>query len=224
MCGRFSQANDKEEIKNEFPFIDQGFDDLVLTPRFNIAPSQDHTVIINDDGSYKIRMFRWGLIPSWSKDVKIGYRMINARAETIEEKNSFKKPFRKQRCLIPADGFYEWKRKERKTKIPYRFIMKDRSIFSFAGLWEKWDKESDPLYTFTIITTENNELMKPVHNRMPVILPEANRKIWLDPESNEAELKELLVPYDPGKMDCYRVSDTVNSWKNDVPECFDPVE
>ena len=121
-----------------------------------------------------------------------------------------------------ADGFYEWKRPDKKTKIPYRLLMKDRSLFSMAGLWDVWKKEEEPLYTFTIITTSDNDLIKPIHDRMPVILPKANREIWLSPESNEAELKELLVPYDSKKMEMYRVSNVVNSWKNDVEECFIP--
>lgn len=220
MCGRFSLAKDQEELKNEFPFIDEGFDDLILKPRYNIAPSQFHPVIINDNGKIKIKSFKWGLVPKWAKESKIGYRMINARAETVEEKKSYKTPFKKQRCLIPTDGFYEWKRPDKKTKIPYRFIMKDENIFAMAGLWEVWNKEAEPLFTFTIITTENNELMKQIHDRMPVILPKPNQEIWLNSESNEAELKELLVPYDSNKMDCYRVSDIVNKWENEVPECI----
>ena len=219
MCGRFSQAKDLEELYNEFTFIDEPFDDIIK-PRYNIAPSQLSPVIINENGSNKLKMFKWGLVPSWSKDTKIGYSMINARAETISEKPSFKKPFKSQRCLVIADGFYEWQKPDKNTKIPHRFIMKDRKLFTMAGLWDVWKQDSDPLYTFTTITTSHNELMKPIHDRMPVILPKENRKIWLNPESNEAELKELLVPYDSNKMDKYRVSDVVNSWKNDLPECF----
>ena len=219
MCGRFSQAKDLQELYDEFTFIDEPFDDIIQ-PRYNIAPSQLSPVIINDNGKYKLRMFKWGLVPSWSKDTKIGYRMINARAESLSEKPSFKKPFKSQRCLIIADGFYEWQKPDKKTKIPFRFIMKDKKLFTMAGLWESWTRGDKPLHTFTIITTSENEIIKPVHDRMPVILPEANRQIWLDPKSNEAELKELLVPYDSNKMDSYRVSDVVNSWKNDLPECF----
>ena len=223
MCGRFSQAKDLEELYDEFPFIDEPFDDI-LQPRYNIAPSQTSPVIINENGKNKLRMFKWGLVPSWSKDTKIGYRMINARAETVSEKPSYKKPFKSRRCLVIADGFYEWQKPDKKTKIPYRFVMKDRKLFAMAGLWDLWKKESDPLYTFTIITTSDNELMKPIHDRMPVILPSENREIWLNPESNEAELKELLVPYDSNKMDSYRVSDVVNSWKNDTEECIASLE
>ena len=180
MCGRFSQAKDLEELYDEFTFIDEPFDDIIQ-PRYNIAPSQLSPVIINEEGKNKLRMFKWGLVPSWSKNTKIGYRMINARAETISEKPSFKKPFKSRRCLVIADGFYEWQRPDKKTKIPHRFIMKDRKLFAMAGLWDIWEKEAEPLYTFTIITTSENELMKPVHDRMPVILPKENRQIWLEP-------------------------------------------
>ncbi|MGI9534346.1 MAG: SOS response-associated peptidase [Thermodesulfobacteriota bacterium] len=224
MCGRFSQAKDLEELYDEFTFIDEPFDDIVLSPRYNIAPSQLTPVIINEDGRNKLKMFKWGLVPSWSKDTKIGYKMINARAETVSEKPSYKKPFKSRRCLVIADGFYEWKRPDKKTKIPYRFVMKDRSLISFAGLWDVWKKEAEPLYTFTIITTSENDLMRPIHDRMPVILPKTNREIWLNPDSNEAELKELLVPYDSSKMEHYRVSDVVNNARNELPECIEKIK
>ena len=223
MCGRFSLAKEMEDLVNQFGLP---FDDLVLNdlkPRYNIAPGQLSPVIIREDKN-KLKMFKWGLIPFWSKDTKIGYRMINARSETITEKNSFKNPFKNKRCLVIADGFYEWDRPDKKTKIPYRLVMKDREPFAMAGLWEVWEKKADPLYTFTIITTSENNLIKPIHDRMPVILPKDNREIWLDPKSNEAELKELLVPYDSNKMDMYRVSDIVNNARNDVPECIEQIE
>lgn len=224
MCGRFSLATDIEELQAEFPFIDEGFDDVVLKPRYNIAPSQICPVIVNDEGAIRLQNFIWGLVPHWAKDKSIGYRMINARSETVEEKPSYKKPFRTRRCLVPADGFYEWKREGKGKKRPFRFMMKDRKPFVFAGLWERWNKDVEPLYTFTIITCDANDIMKPVHDRMPAILPETNREIWLDDKSNTRELKELLVPYDSSRMSMYRVSDIVNSWKNDVPECIEPVE
>lgn len=224
MCGRFSQAKDIDDLLDEFPYIQGDITEYIITPRYNIAPSQLSLVIVHEEGKNKLKMFKWGLVPSWSKDTKIGYKMINARAETISEKNSYKRPFKSQRCLVIADGFYEWKRPDKKTKIPYRFVMKDRSLLTFAGLWEVWKKEATPLYTFTIITTSENDLMRPIHDCMPVILPKDNREIWLNPESNEAELKELLVPYDSSKMDYYKVSNVVNNAKNEVPECIEEVE
>ena len=223
MCGRFSQAAEIEKIKDVFVHIDEGFDDIVLKPRYNIAPSQLSPVIINEEGKTKLKMFKWGLVPSWSKDTKIGYKMINARAETITEKNSYKKPFKSQRCLVVADGFYEWDRPDKNTKIPYRFVMKNRKPFAMAGLWDRCKKEGEALNTFTIITCGPNELMEPIHNRMPVILPKQNQTIWLNTNSNEAELKELLVPYDYTKMEKYRVSDIINSWKNDSPKCIETI-
>ena len=224
MCGRFSLASEIEELRNEFPYIDEGFEDLVLSHRFNIAPAQYCPVILKDKGSVKIKMLLWGLVPHWAKDRKIGYSMINARAETVDEKPSFKKPFRTRRCLVIADGFYEWKRINKGNKIPYRFTINDEKPFAFAGLWDTWDKGDEPVNSFTIITCGANEIMEPIHDRMPVILPKENREIWLDEKSNNEELKELLVPYDSKGMSMYRVSDIVNSWKNDIPECIEPVE
>lgn len=224
MCGRFSLAKEMEELLQEFPFIREGFGDLVLKPRYNIAPSQQCPVIVNENGTIKLRTMLWGLVPHWAKDRNIGYKMINARSESVDEKPSFQKPFRSRRCLVPADGFYEWKRKGNGKKVPYRFTMKDKKPFAFAGLWDRWDKGNGPLNTFTIITCGSNKLMEPVHNRMPVILPEINREIWLNEKSNIGELRELLVPYDSSRMVMYRVSNIVNSWKNDSPECIDPVE
>lgn len=224
MCGRFSLAKEIEELLQEFPFIREGFEDLVLKPRYNIAPSQQCPVIVNENGTIKLRTMLWGLVPHWAKDRNIGYKMINARAKTVDDKPSYKTSFRNRRCLVIADGFYEWKRETGKEKTPYRFMMKDKKPFAFAGLWDRWDKGDGPLDTFTIITCGPNELMEPVHNRMPVILPETNREIWLNERSNTEELRELLVPYDSSRMVMYRVSDIVNSWKNDVPECTNPVE
>lgn len=222
MCGRFSLATDIEKILEHFSIIDEPFEDI-LSPRYNIAPSQSSPVVVNLDGKNKLKMVKWGLIPPFARDEKIGYRMINARAENIEKKSSFKRPFKSRRCLVIADGFYEWKHTEDNEKIPYRFVMKDKSPFAMAGLWEHWLKDHKPVKTFTIITTEANELTEPIHHRMPVILPAVNQEIWMSLESNEAELKELLVPYDSSKMEYYQVSKIVNSWKNDVPECIDRV-
>jgi putative SOS response-associated peptidase YedK len=166
---------------------------------------------------------RWGLVPFWADDPKIGYKMINARAETVDEKASFKVPFRQQRCLILADGFYEWK-KEGKEKQPYRFRLKNEKPFAFAGLWSKWTKGEEPLYTCTIITTKPNELTRKVHDRMPVILPEDTYNMWLDPNMSDTEfLKSLLLPYPAEEMETYPVSTLVNSPKNDLAEILSPL-
>ncbi len=171
------------------------------------------------------RLMKWGLVPYWSKDEKIGYRMINARAEGIEQKPSFKNPLRNKRCLVITNGFYEWKKAGSKTRIPYFIRLKSGEPFAFAGLWDKWDKGKEPLLTFTIITSGNNELIAPVHNRMPVILHPKDEAAWLDPEiKNPAELLPLLKPYPAGEMEMYEVSTIVNSPENDGPDCTKPVK
>jgi len=165
-------------------------------------------------------MLRWGLVPSWAKDPSIGVRMINARAETIAEKPSFRSAFKHRRCLIPTDGYYEWA-KAGKKKQPYFIRMKDRQPFAMAGLWESWKSpEGETIETFTIITCEANSMMKPFHHRMPVILDEELWGEWLDPENNDVDrLKGYLVPYDSSKMEAFPVSPLVNNPRNDSPQC-----
>ncbi|PGT91569.1 MULTISPECIES: SOS response-associated peptidase [Bacillaceae] len=219
MCGRFTLATNQDVIEDQFQLIINE----ELTYRYNIAPSQD-VFVIGSNGQQRVATnMRWGLIPPWSKDVKIGHKMINARSETIEQKVSFKNPFRQKRCLIISDGFYEWKKTE-SGKQPYRFVMKDRRPFAFAGLWECWNKGSEPLFTCTILTTTSNEVTKDVHDRMPVILPPNSYDTWLDREEDNIEhLKSLLVPYDAKLMDLYPVSALVNTPKNDQKECLEPL-
>jgi putative SOS response-associated peptidase YedK len=219
MCGRFSLIESVHELQQQFEF-DLSAD---LEPRFNIAPSQEVFSIISDGKKRRGGTLRWGLVPHWAKEAKIGYKMINARAEGIEEKPSFREPFRKKRCLIIADGFYEWKKVDDR-KQPYRFVMKDRKPFAFAGLWETWKKGDAPLHTCTIITTTPNAVTEDVHDRMPVILKRADYDRWLDP-SNQAVhmLKSLLVPYPAEEMELYPVSELVNSPKNDVADVLSPL-
>ncbi|WP_412055474.1 SOS response-associated peptidase [Bacillus inaquosorum] len=159
----------------------------------------------------------------WAKDEKIGYKMINARAETLSEKPSFRKPLVSKRCIIPADSFYEWKRLDPKTKIPMRIKLKSSNLFAFAGLYEKWNTpQGNPLYTCTIITTKPNELMEDIHDRMPVILTDENEKEWLNPKNTDLDyLQSLLQPYDPNDMKAYQVSSLVNSPKNNSPELIE---
>ncbi len=193
----------------------------LLKPRFNIAPSQLHPVIVIEDDHRVLKMMKWGLVPSWAKDEKIGYKMINARSEGIETKPSFRAAFKRHRCLVPTTGFYEWKKVDANTKQPYFIRLKSGGPFSFAGLWEVWGP--DKLETFTIITTENNELIEPIHTRMPVILHEKDEAVWLDPElRNVDQLKELLKPYPSNEMEMYEVSTIVNSPKNESPDCMKP--
>ncbi|USK92098.1 SOS response-associated peptidase [Rossellomorea marisflavi] len=219
MCGRFSLIESVHELQQQFEF-DLSAD---LQPRFNIAPSQEVFSIISDGKKRRGGMLRWGLVPHWAKEAKIGYKMINARAEGINEKPSFREPFRKKRCLIIADGFFEWKKVDDR-KQPYRFVMKDGKPFAFAGLWETWKKGDAPLHTCTIITTTPNALTEDVHDRMPVILKRTDYARWLDP-SNQAvdELKSLLVPYPAEEMELYAVSELVNSPKNDVADVLSPL-
>ena len=213
MCGRFSLAEDISALQQYFDFeISEE-----ISPRFNIAPSQRILTVISDGQKRRAGTMKWGLVPFWAKDEKIGYKMINARAEGIDEKPSFKHAFKRRRCLILTHGFYEWKKQEDGNKQPYRFIMKDKKPFAFAGLWETWKKGEQPLHSCTIITTTPNEVTEDVHDRMPVILHQDSYDLWLNPKNDDTEhLKSLLVPYPAEEMDLYPVSTMVNSPKNDI--------
>ncbi len=219
MCGRFTLTADLSTLQESFPFVEMPEG---MQPRFNVAPSQPVAVVPND-GRNRLDFFVWGLIPSWAKDPAIGNRLINARAETLQEKPSFRTAFRRRRCLVLADGFYEWKQAE-KGKTPMYIRLASGKPFAFAGLWESWDApDGSNVLSCTIITTEPNDLMATIHNRMPVILPEQAYPIWL--ESGEADTKKLnglLKPYPAGEMQAYPVSPLVNSPQNDVPELILP--
>jgi putative SOS response-associated peptidase YedK len=222
MCGRFSQTASPEVIAQQF-----GLDDPPLfKPRYNIAPSQPIAAILIDSDitTRKLVMLRWGLIPSWAKDPKIGNQCINAKAETVAEKPSFRSAFKKRRCLILATGFYEWQVQGR-TKQPMWIGLQSRRPFAFAGLWEHWKPaEGESLETCTIITTEPNDLMAPIHNRMPVILAPASYDQWLDPTFQQAEtLKALLRPFPSEELTAYPVSTLVNNPRHDAPQYLEPV-
>jgi len=221
MCGRYTQTTDLETLQGRFGFVASG---VTLEPRYNIAPTQEAPVVVREDTRI-LKMMKWGLVPYWAKDESIGYKMINARAETLTQKPSFKKPFKERRCLVLADGFYEWRKTEKKGfKVPMRFVLKGREPFSFAGLWDVWQKpDGEKLLSFTIITTEANDLMRPIHDRMPVILPKEDEDLWLDPDLKDVnKLVPLLTPYPSDTMDFYEVSTLVNSPENDIPECIEP--
>ena len=222
MCGRFTQTASPEVIAQQFALTDL----LLFTPRYNIAPSQSIAAIrIDPDTTTRtLVMLRWGLIPSWAKDAKIGNQCINAKAETVAEKPSFRSAFKKRRCLIVATGFYEWQVQGR-TKHPMWIGLKSRHPFAFAGLWEQWTPaEGQPLETCTIITTEPNDLLAPIHNRMPVILTPTVYDQWLDPTFQQSEsLKVLLRPYPSDELTVYPVSTLVNNPRHDVPQCLEPV-
>lgn len=212
MCGRFAFFSLAPEDLAIFG-VEPG--DVGLKPRYNIAPTQQ-AVVIPNLGPRRLESFRWGLVPGWAKDVKIGSKLINARAETLSEKPSFREAFRKRRCLVPADGFFEWK-DTGGGKVPYFVRLKTERPFALAGLWESFrQKEEKPLFTFTIITTRPNALLLPIHRRMPVILPPAAYDRWLDPRFEGGEdLGQLLVPHPAEEMQAYPVSTRVNSPAND---------
>ncbi|MED1603187.1 SOS response-associated peptidase [Alkalihalophilus marmarensis] len=204
----------KEQIEEQ---LDVQLDDY--EPRFNIAPSQPVLSVISDGEKRKAGYLRWGLVPVWAKDPKIGYKMINARGETVDEKPAFKRLLKRRRCLIVADGFYEWKRTE-ETKRPYRITVND-SIFTLAGLWDRWTSEKEEIVSCTILTTAPNEFMKDIHDRMPVILGDAERKVWLDSSIEDKEIiKDVIKPYPAQFMNAHEVSTIVNNPRNESAECI----
>ena len=223
MCGRFSLTSSGEVLAEFFELADAP--DVV--PRYNIAPTQPAPVVrIPPHGSRRrFDLLFWGLVPSWAQDPGSGARMINARAETIADKPSFRAAFERRRCLVIADGFYEWQAVPgMKGKQPYYIRMSDGSPLGFAGLWEHWaGTDGSELDSCTIITTEPNELLRPLHNRMPVILRRRDFETWLDPKvSPGAGLRELLVPYSAEEMTAYPVGRAVGNPANDTPECVKP--
>jgi putative SOS response-associated peptidase YedK len=195
----------------------------VTLPRFNIAPTQS-VIVVSDDGQRRLVQMRWGLIPSWAKDPSIGDRMINARAETLAEKPTFRAALKRRRCIIPADGFYEWQ-KLGKVKQPVRIVLKSREPFGFAGLWEQWiSPNGEGIFSCTIVTTAANELLKAVHDRMPVILTRDAEAAWLDPKTQDPEkLLPLLKQYPPEQMEFYPVSRDVNSPAVDKPSIIERI-
>jgi putative SOS response-associated peptidase YedK len=220
MCGRFVRKRSSQALAREFGAAHISDE---LQPSFNIAPTHNVAVVLND-GATKLVSMRWGLVPSWATDPTIGSRLINARAETLTEKAAFKNALRTRRCLVIADGFYEWLKTGR-IKTPMFIHLKPERSFGFAGLYETWSPPlGEPLTTCTIITTEPNELVRPIHDRMPVILPKDVEDLWLDPEvEDHHRLLDLLQPYPANEMDGYAVSSLVNSVKNDSPACIEPV-
>jgi putative SOS response-associated peptidase YedK len=222
MCGRFALATEKNILDMLYDLeIRTGFN---LAPRYNIAPSQQVPVmrLSPADGSREMALLKWGLVPFWADDPAIGNKMINARAETVADKPSFRDAFKKRRALVPASGFYEWKKIEG-VKQPYYITRKDNKPFSLAGLWEIWNKGSEPLETFTILTTEPNTIIAELHNRMPVIIPHEAYKLWLDPATDQNTLKKLLVPYPEDELTLYPVSRLINSPANDSSGLIEPL-
>jgi putative SOS response-associated peptidase YedK len=218
MCGRFS-ASKSDDIIRKFGSLAKAFS---LGPRYNIAPSQMVAGIrLDASGQAEFVNLKWGLIPSWASDPKIAWSLINARGETVKTKPAFRDAFKRRRCLILADGFFEWA-KEGDKKLPFHFRLKSHEPFAFAGLWESWTGPGgEPIETCTIITCEANQLVKPVHGRMPVILAEDAYALWLDAKTPNSEL--LLLPYPANEMETYPVSTLVNSPRNESAECVAPL-
>jgi putative SOS response-associated peptidase YedK len=208
MCGRYAQRTDAKRLAKEFKAAEVPS----VEPRYNIAPTQDVLAVSETGDGREMRLFKWGLVPSWAKDTSMGARLINARSETVAEKPAFRQAFKQRRCIIPADGFYEWQRSEG-SKQPFFFRMKDGRPFGFAGLWERWEGEGGRvIYSCAILTTEANEVLRPVHDRMPVILHPDDYELWLDGDPRKLDLvKEMLRPYPAEEMTGYPVGVSVNS-------------
>ncbi len=222
MCGRFSEFVKISILSKRFKFQPR---DIPWKSRYNLAPGQQALTVVQREEREPV-MMKWGLIPSWAKDPTIGFHMINARVETLLEKPSFRKPLMESRCLVLADGFYEWKVVPgQKQKIPMRIVLKSREPFAFAGLWDRWmNPQGQPVDSFAIITMPANDVMKPIHERMPVILEEKNEDAWLDPAVWDPKvLRPLLTPYPSELIDFYPVSTVVNSAQHDDESCIAPV-
>jgi putative SOS response-associated peptidase YedK len=218
MCGRYTLRTPVDPVAEAFEIEEYPSS---ITPNYNIAPTQEVAAVVEEDEKRKLEMLHWGLIPSWAKDPSIGNKMINARAETVAEKPSFRRAFRVRRCLILADGFYEWKKTD-DGKQPYHVKMEDGSLFAFAGLWETW-QNGEEIRSCTIITTDANDLMSEIHHRMPVILHPEDYAMWLDHDFEEKEvLTTLLKPYPADVMEAYPVSRRVNKPSNNEPSVLEP--
>ncbi len=219
MCGRYTLKTPVNELAKQFEVEEYPSS---ITPSYNIAPTQQVATVLAEDGKRKLEMLHWGLIPSWADDPAIGNRMINARGETVAEKPSFRSAFKNRRCLILADGFYEWQKTDN-GKQPFYIRMEDGLPFAFAGLWESWHNGRE-IRSCTIITTDANELVGDIHNRMPVILHPEDYDLWLDPGFDEKDpLTALLKPYPSDSMEAYPVSRRVNKPSNDEPKVIEPV-
>ena len=236
MCCRVAQGSAKDKVKKKVKAKGQAPD---VAARLNLAPTQDALVAVHESGDRQLEAMRWGLIPPWAKDKSIGAKLANARAETIDEKPSFRKPFQRRRCLLPVDGYYEWESRL-SGKQPVYYSMRDGDLFCLAGLWETWtppkqtdepelpglgldQAEAGTLCTFTVVTTTPNRLAKRVHDRMPVIVHSADYDNWLSPESKVADLKRLLRPFDDEPIQEHYVTPLMNNPRFEAPECIEPI-
>lgn len=218
MCGRFTLRSKASDVAEVF-----GLHEVPeLPPRFNIAPTQGVPIVrLGEDGRRQLSLVHWGLIPFWAKDAAIGNRMLNARGDTVASKPAFRQSFLKRRCLVVADGYYEWQKTAGSKKQPYYIRLKCDRPFGFAGLWDRWKHDGTAIESCTIITTNANDLMEPIHDRMPVIIPPDAYDIWLDPVVQEPErLQPFLSPYPAAELTAYPVSTVVNNPRNEQPECI----
>jgi putative SOS response-associated peptidase YedK len=222
VCGRYTLSK-PGDVLQELQ-IDFDVDSALLAPRFNVAPTQVMPIVrLDREGRREVAGARWGLIPFWAKDPSIGSSMINARSETIAEKPAFRNALKTRRCLIPSDGFYEW-RKIGKVKQPYHIHLGDRRPMIFAGLWERWDKGPTPIESYTILTTSANRAVAELHERMPVILDAETRALWLDPQkTGPLELADLFRPFPAEDFALTPVSRLVNDARNEVANCLEPI-
>jgi putative SOS response-associated peptidase YedK len=221
MCGRFTLTSSRQVLKEFFPLLDL----VEVKPRYNIAPSQQIVAVrhLPQCARPEAANLRWGLVPHWADDLKIGYSLINARSETAASKPAFRSAFRDRRCLILTDGFYEWRKLEDR-KQPYHIRRRDGKPFAFAGLWENWSKGEAPVQSCTILTTDANDLMRPLHDRMPVILDPGNFDPWLDPTVNKpAEVQPLLAPCPAEWLEAIPVSTHVNNPRHEDASCVTPM-
>lgn len=234
MCCRVAQGSGRDKVKKK---MKARGDTLTITPRLNLAPTQDAVVAVQASGDVRLEEMRWGMIPPWARDKSIGAKLANARAETVDEKPSFRQPFRRRRCLLPVDGYYEWESRP-SGKQPVYYSMRDGDLFCLAGLWETWttpeqtdepelpglgQAQAETLCTFTVITTTPNRLAKRVHDRMPVIVHPADYGNWLSPESKAADLKRLLRPFDDEPMQEHYVTPLMNNPRFESPACIEPI-
>jgi putative SOS response-associated peptidase YedK len=220
MCGRFTLHTPAAQIIDTFKLTDISAQEL--TPRYNIAPSQNIPIIRDTEARREMVMARWGLIPGWSKESRTKYSTINARIESAAEKPAYRTPFKRQRCLIPADGFYEWKQVNG-NKIPYHIRMRDGKVFAFAGLWDHWGGKDDSIESCTIIVMPSNDVMKPIHERMPAIIAHAHYDSWLNSSvTDKQEIMQYLTSAPSSQLTAYPVSTRVNSPGNNDERCIQP--
>lgn len=220
MCGRYNLRTPTSVLARQFSLLEPP----ALPPRYNIAPTQQAPIIRQMGDERRLALVRWGLVPPWADDLAIGNRLINARSETAASKPAFRKAFRRRRCLLPADGFYEWMKLGR-TKVPYHITLAGGEPFAMAGLWERWDGPDGPIDSCTILTCAANELIEPLHDRMPVILPPEAHSVWLDEGVGEPErLEPLLVPLPSSEMTMHPIGERINSPANDDASLLEPVD